>query len=479
MKVLSGAHQPDQGHMWLDGERYQPRDPADGRAAGVAMIYQELSLAQHLSVAENVLLGVEPRLGSAACDVAEMKRRVRPTRCDRDRARPRSIPLRVPRRAIAADRGAAARWRSRGRWPRGAACWCWTSRPAAWVGPTSSGCSCSIRSLDATQGQSDRLHLALCSRRCKCRSADRGRACSVMVQTRGPRHDDIGPAAIRLRSSSMMVGREGRSELYPSSRADSGPRSFCSRFNDLAGVRLPSAASLDLHAGVRSWASPDSLGAGRTELHARGLRPRSRSGSGTVTRCARRPAGAPRPARRWSQGLGHGQRGPQGARGSPSPCSIADNTTTGESCPADLAGGSAKIMGRVVAVDRQAPIRCRSAGQPVSERCPGATSRRSRLPGCSTPTRTCCCSTSPRAASTSARRRQIYRCSIDLAVGDAAGRRPRAVLMISSYLPELLGVCDRIAVMCRGRAGRSRGRSRTLDRAPDSCSKRPVRRGAP
>jgi ribose transport system ATP-binding protein len=32
--------------------------------------------------------------------------------------------------------------------------------------------------------------------------------------------------------------------------------------------------------------------------------------------------------------------------------------------------------------------------------------------------------------------------------------RPKAVLMVSSYLPELLGVCDRIAVMCRGRLGR-------------------------
>ena len=33
---------------------------------------------------------------------------------------------------------------------------------------------------------------------------------------------------------------------------------------------------------------------------------------------------------------------------------------------------------------------------------------------------------------------------------------PKAVLMVSSYLPELLGVCDRIAVMCRGRLGPAR-----------------------
>ena len=47
---------------------------------------------------------------------------------------------------------------------------------------------------------------------------------------------------------------------------------------------------------------------------------------------------------------------------------------------------------------------------------------------------------------------QIYRL-IDRLVADAPGRRPRAVLMVSSYLPELLGLCDRIAVMQRGRLG--------------------------
>src|SRR5687767_7329677 len=63
MKVLSGAHQPDAGGMWLDGEPYAPRSPLDARRAGVAMIYQELSLAPDLSVMENILLGMEPTRG--------------------------------------------------------------------------------------------------------------------------------------------------------------------------------------------------------------------------------------------------------------------------------------------------------------------------------------------------------------------------------------------------------------------------------
>jgi ribose transport system ATP-binding protein len=60
MKVLSGAVLPDAGHMTLDGQPYAPADPKDARRHGVAMIYQELTLAPHLDVEANVLLGLEP-----------------------------------------------------------------------------------------------------------------------------------------------------------------------------------------------------------------------------------------------------------------------------------------------------------------------------------------------------------------------------------------------------------------------------------
>jgi ribose transport system ATP-binding protein len=60
MKVLSGAHQPDKGsEIFLNGKPYQPASPAEGREAGIAMIYQELTLALHLTVEENVTLGLE------------------------------------------------------------------------------------------------------------------------------------------------------------------------------------------------------------------------------------------------------------------------------------------------------------------------------------------------------------------------------------------------------------------------------------
>lgn len=64
MKVLSGAHRPDQGAVEMDGQPLALSSPLAARKAGIAMIYQELTLAPHLTVEENVTLGLEQgRLG--------------------------------------------------------------------------------------------------------------------------------------------------------------------------------------------------------------------------------------------------------------------------------------------------------------------------------------------------------------------------------------------------------------------------------
>jgi ribose transport system ATP-binding protein len=60
MKILSGAHAPDGGRIELDGTPFRPTDPLHARRCGIAMIYQELTLAPDLSVEENILLGEEP-----------------------------------------------------------------------------------------------------------------------------------------------------------------------------------------------------------------------------------------------------------------------------------------------------------------------------------------------------------------------------------------------------------------------------------
>lgn len=59
MKVLSGAHQATEGDIKLEGKPYKPQNPNEGRKAGVAMIYQELNLAPHLTIEENITLGAE------------------------------------------------------------------------------------------------------------------------------------------------------------------------------------------------------------------------------------------------------------------------------------------------------------------------------------------------------------------------------------------------------------------------------------
>jgi len=61
MNLLGGVHQPDAGTMRLAGAPYAPRRPRDAAAAGVAFIHQELNLFANLSVAENLHLGAFPR----------------------------------------------------------------------------------------------------------------------------------------------------------------------------------------------------------------------------------------------------------------------------------------------------------------------------------------------------------------------------------------------------------------------------------
>jgi len=63
MKVLSGAHRPDSGTLELDGKPFTPQSPWHARDCGIAMIYQELTLAPDLTVEENILLGSEPAWG--------------------------------------------------------------------------------------------------------------------------------------------------------------------------------------------------------------------------------------------------------------------------------------------------------------------------------------------------------------------------------------------------------------------------------
>jgi ribose transport system ATP-binding protein len=64
MNVVAGSLRPDHGKMELEGDPYEPSSPLDARLHGIALIHQELSLCPHLSVAENIMMGIESsRLG--------------------------------------------------------------------------------------------------------------------------------------------------------------------------------------------------------------------------------------------------------------------------------------------------------------------------------------------------------------------------------------------------------------------------------
>ena len=76
IKILGGAHAPDAGTLELDGEPLDIRRPADSQKAGIAVIYQEFNLVPGLSARENIFLGQETtRAGFIAAD--EERRRVR------------------------------------------------------------------------------------------------------------------------------------------------------------------------------------------------------------------------------------------------------------------------------------------------------------------------------------------------------------------------------------------------------------------
>ncbi|WP_330177262.1 sugar ABC transporter ATP-binding protein [Streptomyces sp. NBC_01498] len=60
MKILAGEHTPDTGTITLDGTAHAFRHPGQARAAGIGVIHQEFALLPHRTVAENVFLGSEP-----------------------------------------------------------------------------------------------------------------------------------------------------------------------------------------------------------------------------------------------------------------------------------------------------------------------------------------------------------------------------------------------------------------------------------
>jgi ribose transport system ATP-binding protein len=437
MKVLSGAHQPDDGQMSLDGKPYNPRNPLEARRAGVAMIYQELSLAKHLTVTENILLGVEPGRGpmmdwtSARRTAADAMRQL---------GRP-DIPVdvQVGKLSIASQQLVEI--------GRAVAVGC---RVLVLDEPTSSLTSCDIELLFdlvrrlKSQGISI-VYISHFLEEVK-RISDRFTVLRDGKSVGSGQTADVPTQKI----IAMMVGRDVY-DLYPRSQRTRGEEVL--RLDGVAGVAKPKSVSLSLHRG-EVLGIAGLIGAGRTELL------RTLFGLAPVRRGDIRVglfSGAAQPHRRWMQGVGMVSEDRK-AEGLALGLSIADNMTltklTGLG-PARLVMPSRqeniaqKWIGRM-------GVKCRSARQPVGD-LSGGNQQKIAIARLLYHDVDVLLLDEPTRGIDVGSKAQIYALIDELAVGDAAaGRAPRAILMVSSYLPELLGACDRIAVMCRGVLGPAR-----------------------
>ena len=73
MKILYGLYLPDEGEIFIDDERVEIRSPKDAVRRGVGMVHQHFTLIPPLTVAENIVLGAEPRRG-ATLDISQAVR---------------------------------------------------------------------------------------------------------------------------------------------------------------------------------------------------------------------------------------------------------------------------------------------------------------------------------------------------------------------------------------------------------------------
>jgi len=248
----------------------------------------------------------------------------------------------------------------------------------------------------------------------------------------------------------LMVGREV-DELYP--RSPRSPREIVLEVRELGGVKLPIAASLDLRRG-EVLGIAGLVGAGRTELM-RAVFGLERVARGEVK--VGTYVGPASPNRRWAQGVGMVTED-RAREGLALGLSIADNLTLAALRglgPFGLVTPTGQDRACLPWIDK-IPIQCVSPRQLVNH-LSGGNQQKVALARLLHADVDVLLLDEPTRGIDVGSKAQIYALIDELAAGDpASGRRPKAVLMISSYLPELLGVCDRIAVMCRGRLRKAR-----------------------
>jgi ribose transport system ATP-binding protein len=425
MKVLSGAHAPDEGAMELDGAPFRPRGPLDARRAGVAMIYQELSLAKDLSVMENILLGIEPRIGPFV-----RWRKVKAIARDAmSQVGHPDVPLRrqvgelsiATQQLIEVARAVAV-----------------GARVLVLDEPTSSLTRGDIQNLFALVNRLKKQGLAIVYISHFLEEvkeiSDRFTVLRDGRSVGGGKTSDATAKQI----VAMMVGRSVE-DLYPRSPRTKGETLL--EVKSLASTGKPVNASLTLHRG-EVLGIAGLIGAGRTEF-LRAIFGLQKIRDGSV-RLGMYEGGAS-PGSRWRQGAGMVSEDRK-VEGLAISLSVADNLTMSK-------------LGALVRPAKQArdcapwiekfPIKCRSAHQPVGD-LSGGNQQKVAIARLLHADVDVLLLDEPTRGIDVGSKAQIYRIIDELAC------KGKAILMVSSYLPELLGICDRIAVMCRGVLGEAK-----------------------
>ncbi|MCW5547726.1 MAG: sugar ABC transporter ATP-binding protein [Opitutaceae bacterium] len=409
MKVLSGVVRPDAGTMELDGAPYLPSDTLAARRHGVAMIYQELSLAPHLSAWENIVLGSEPhRLGWL--DKKEA------------RARARGALARLAHGHLDLDRAAGEFSIAEQQVIEIARALLAEPRVLIMDEPTSS----------LTQADTERLFAVVRQLRAEGVSVIyishfleevRQVADRFTVLKDG---QTVGSGELAAVSQAeivrLMVGREVR-KLYPARTGRPGAV--------VLTLRAPSGPALELRAGEILGVA-GLIGAGRTEL-LRAVFGLDKSALYVTT-----------PARRWAEGVGFLSENRK-EEGLMLPLSVAENTTLTKFSA--LARGGWLRTGGIEAVTAdwigRLGIKTRGPKQAVGELSGGNQQKVALARLLQHPAKILLLDEPTRGIDVGSKA-QIYALIAQLA---AEGR---AVVLVSSYLPELFGLCDRIAVMRRG-----------------------------
>jgi ribose transport system ATP-binding protein len=460
MGILSGVIRPDAGRMLLDGATYAPHEPLDARTAGVAMINQELSLAPHLSVMENIALGTEPaHRGLIQWSAMRERAAAALDQLGHPEIRPDAV--------VATLSPAAQQLVEVGRAIASGA------RVVVLDEPTSSLSYDDVQRLFGLIGRLKAQGLAIVY---ISHFIEEVQAVSDrIVVLRDGRNVGGGPT-VELSAEAiveMMVGRQ-MEDLYPHSARTPGDVLL-----ELADLQ-PGAATLTLRRG-EILGIAGLLGAGRTRL-LRTIFGLESVRSGEIRVGAY--SGPASPAARWAQGVGMLSEN-RASEGLAPGLSIADNLTLtrlGDLGPGFLVLPSRQSRSAARWIER---LSIRSAGprQPVGELSGGNQQKVAiarllhhdvDLLVLDEPTRGIDVGSKaqiyalldrlashgtdavgPAAPGTEDARLASH--GIPTAEGPGAGYgRRRAVLMVSSYLPELLGLCDRVAVMCRGKLGPAR-----------------------